>query len=770
MKLYRLEESAISRTSLFRSSLILGAVLLTVAAPPATAQASDEEAVVLPAFSITEAPQNPYQSSQSMSTSRVATAIIDIPQTVSIVTGEFLRDTQSLRILDAAKYVTPVMESSLPIGADRVTLRGFQVSAQFVDGVVISGQDGTSMTLPPYNLERLEIVKGPNAILVPGGSPGGVINSITKSPVFRNTGTYAVTLAEYLGNSAMLDVNRVFGSKDNKAYRVVAAYWTGDGYSLNVEREGFLVAPSVSFAFDTNSSFTLKAEILRNKETNWRGLPIDPGVGTSGDARIYSGVPRDYSFGDDGKRRREEERVIGELKFVIAERVASRLFLMANHAIRDDEPNAGGANTGGLGGGRNPLTGAWTPGFVYNPVTFAPIPAPAQTTIFTRAVFGDYLEFDELHFKNDYAYTWEGEKVTSTTIGGLSANLSRLRWDSWASSADGMPAVDIANLAARSDTPKNIGPKTQNRDASQKDLQVFLFERLSLLDGVLTVAGGLSNYYGELSRLDTRGVPTVVTPSLSNDTTDVNWGIVAKPVEHFSVFYGYNRTGGALPTSILAGSVAPDFNVQVGTQKEFGVKTSLLEGRLTASASYFDISQSNFQVPNSQRVIDPSLPPFVFLDLESKGWEVEMIYEIMPGLTFLGNYTSFEMRDPLDIKQRAVPDDAGAFFLDYRFGDGPLEGLGINLGVSYKGRSPGDTAGGFTAASTPSNEIVNQPSFFLESYTNVDLGFSYRRDNWTARVTVRNLTDNDHVQAALNRAQLFPADPRHFAAEFTYQF
>ena len=120
-------------------------------APPA----QTDEVVELPEFVITEDPDNPYISRKALSSSRVAMDVLDIPQTVSIVTSDFLRDSMSQRMLDAAKYITPVVESTLPIGGDRYTIRGFQVSHEFIDGMVISGEDGYSMSIAPYNIERI---------------------------------------------------------------------------------------------------------------------------------------------------------------------------------------------------------------------------------------------------------------------------------------------------------------------------------------------------------------------------------------------------------------------------------------------------------------------------------------------------------------------------------------------------------------------------------------------------------------------------------------
>src|ERR1044071_5280439 len=194
------------------------------AATPVTTVSKDDIAT-LPAFVITENQANPYISKQALSGTRVAMSTLDLPQTISIVTNEFIQDSMAFRMLDAAKYVTPVVESTLPVGGDRYQIRGFQVSHEFIDGMVISGEDGYSMSLAPYNIERVEIIKGPNAILVPGGSPGGQMNPITKSPLGVNRNTVTLELAQYFGTGANFDVNRVLSKDKRQAARLVGAFW-----------------------------------------------------------------------------------------------------------------------------------------------------------------------------------------------------------------------------------------------------------------------------------------------------------------------------------------------------------------------------------------------------------------------------------------------------------------------------------------------------------------------------------------------------------------
>lgn len=76
-----------------------------------------KDTVTLPQFTITEKVGNPYQSGQALSASRVAMAVQDIPQTISVIPREFIMDSGADRMLDAAKYVTPSWKTRSPTAA-----------------------------------------------------------------------------------------------------------------------------------------------------------------------------------------------------------------------------------------------------------------------------------------------------------------------------------------------------------------------------------------------------------------------------------------------------------------------------------------------------------------------------------------------------------------------------------------------------------------------------------------------------------------------------
>jgi iron complex outermembrane receptor protein len=797
--------AAHARIALFcaGAALALPGIAWSQSTADSTSAPKKEEVTVLPKFTVSAESVSPYQATQALSSSRVAMNIQDIPQSISVVTSDFIKDSMSYRMLDAAKYVTPVVESTLPFGGDRYTIRGFQVSHEFIDGAEISGQDGYSASLMPYNIDRVEIIKGPNAILVPGGSPGGQFNPITKSPVMKNQASATLELAQYFTTAFSTDINRIVSQDRGMAARLVFAYWDNDGYEKNQFRTGYLIAPSFSWQLSPNNQLVIRAEFMQNRETNLGGLPLDPGVGTASGAidgsDLARGLPRDWSFGDRQHdfRHRATERITADLYSTLSDHVTSRLQLMANHVTRLDWGGTNAAISSAGGGSRNPFTGLWEPGVnwsvtAYNngtasapASTAAPITDPS-TWIYTRNATAVNLFYNEAHLRNDYAAKFDTNFVKSTTIAGVAANFSKVQFKVLPGGT--RPSVPNNNLGSITYPDWGFQQPTQtngggNRTGKQEDAQLFVYESAGFLRDHLILSGGVSRFFGQLSRVDSTGIPPANTyPTYNLSTTAKSFGATVKPIKEVSLFYGYNTTGGTMPSSLNPGTFAPDFRNAAGTQKEFGVKTTLLGERLTASVAHFDIQQQNYAVPNSEyytliaqgRIAEANaLPNPLYLNLSSKGWEFESTFAVSKNLTLLGNFTDYKVRQPVtNVRVRGVPDRSWAVYGDYRFTEGLLRGFGVNVGVDYKGDVAGDIATGYTTTRPlPDGTFVpNQPSFYIAGRTLVNLGFSYHAKDWTARLQINNLFDKDYVLAALSRTSVIAGDPRNIKASFTYNF
>ena len=797
------------------TALLLGAAALASAQ---TAPAPKKDDVLnLPTFTITEDPVNPYVSKQALSGTRVAMDIQDIPQTVSIVTSDFIKDTMSQRMLDAAKYITPVVESTLPVGGDRYTIRGFQVSHEFVDGMVISGEDGYSMSLAPYNIERIEIIKGPNAILVPGGAPGGQFNPITKSPVMKDQTSVTLELAQYVGNAISTDTNRIISQEKGIAARMVAAFWNSDGYTKNFYRKGWMLAPSVSWQLSPDHKFIAKGELVYNSESTGINVPLDPSIGSDNYAILARGLPRDFSFGSDlDYRVRKTARITLELLSTLSDHITSRLVASGDHIIREEQGGTSAAIffPDGAGGftafnpTRNPYTGKYEPGVTWtvdNSGPFAiatsaatPIPDPS-TWIYRRNNGANRLYYTEAHLRNDYAAKFEGDIWKSTTIAGLAANFSKTKWKSYIGQPQGADVPNTpAGIAAISYLPQNYpqpaAPASgQNKIAKLSELQLYVYETASFLKDRLLLSGGVSRYYGTLSRTDTSGVQPIGQPSLTISSIAKSYGIVVKPIPGVSVFYSYNTSGATMPGSLSAGNPAiavPPFKPSDGNQKEFGIKTSLFKDTLTLSLAHFNIYQSNYAVPNSEyytlvaqgnQAAANALSTSTYLNVTSKGWELEGSYAVNKNLTLIGNYTTFEYRQPTGVRIRAVPDRHWAAFADYRFTKGVLANFGLNVGVDGKSDMVGESVTALTTSKplqsvtatypgVAAGFVPQQASYKYNGRTLVNLGFSYHAKDWTARIKIDNLLDKDYISVGGSRTAIAVGNPREWRATMTYNF
>ena len=193
----------------------------TTAAPLAT----DEGVTTLSKFTVNSDKDNGYLKTNSATATRIGMEVQRTPLAIEIKSAEFLADTNTQSLTDILRYTSSgsgdnsfssarPANGATPVGT--FTMRGFQVNTYLRNGV----KRYTAFTLD--STERVEIVKGPAALFFGNGAPGGVINYITKQPVFAKIPT---TLSYITGTDHkkkyVLDHNTMFSSK--AAMRIIVA-------------------------------------------------------------------------------------------------------------------------------------------------------------------------------------------------------------------------------------------------------------------------------------------------------------------------------------------------------------------------------------------------------------------------------------------------------------------------------------------------------------------------------------------------------------------
>ncbi len=754
---------------LLPASLLAALTGVGVAVAQTTAVPARSEVVKLNAFEVSGSAPNRYQAAEASSGGRVRTDIFSSSQTINVVPEALLKDVGAVRILDALKFIPGVTESTIPNGLDRITVRGFQIDGATVDGFF----DITQSNVDPLTIERIEVVKGPNAILSPTGSPGGTINNVTKKPLFVDPRhSLRVEYGAFDAGSIEFDsTGRVGDASTKLAYRLLFASRDYKSYWGNTATKRHSVSPSLSYQLNPATKITLQADFATWKAGAYLGIPIDPSSGSNNKARLLSGVSdTDAFYGDDMYRYDDRSAyrlfVTSDLTEHLSVRVAARLsYYYLDNTQLNFAPNNGN------GGARNPNTGLWTPGIIYGPApTFTPSPALVQSRSFNRGGQRSEVRDERQNFQNDWVYARTLGEIKSTTGAGF-AYTRRL--------PDGDQTVlntNINHVPINFDNPflgpyNNLGTFNTKDNITELTRQYYANQSISAFADRLIVSGGVSTFEARNATIRLPGsTNTSSNNSIKSDKNTVNYGVVVKPIKEISLFFGHAENASPVGTNISPAGT-PDFSV--GSQDEFGARARFFENRLQLGVTYFKIAQTAFSVPNPANLTVPApIPPApnLFSDREAKGWELEGTYEITKGFTVIGNYTNFTNRDPNNVPFRGTAEKSAAGWARYEFQDTTLKGFHVSAGANWTDKRPGDAASGLTAASTPTRLIPNLPSFYLEARTLVDLAAGYTTGPWSVQANVDNVFDKKYLMAAISRNAVYAGPGINFRASVTYRF
>jgi catecholate siderophore receptor len=233
------------------------------AADAAAADAEDNGVIIVTGT------RESYAVDLTSTATRTPTRLIDVPQTISIVT-ETQIDDQSLRSIGDVLRTVPGATVGQGEGhRDQITLRGNNSTADFfVDGL----RDDVQYYRGLYNVERIEILKGPNAMIFGRGGGGGVINRVTKRPLANSfvRGTASVDSE----GGYLLDADLNYGINDMAAVRLNAVYERFDTFRDVYRGDRFAVNPTAAFSFGGRTRIDLSYEYAQDDRVVDRGLPL----------------------------------------------------------------------------------------------------------------------------------------------------------------------------------------------------------------------------------------------------------------------------------------------------------------------------------------------------------------------------------------------------------------------------------------------------------------------------------------------------------------
>ncbi|PYQ02096.1 MAG: hypothetical protein DMF82_17035 [Acidobacteria bacterium] len=184
-----------------------------------------------------------YQVADISSATRTLTPLRDVPQAVTVATRELMRDQLMTGMGDVLRYVPGVAVHQGENNRDQAIIRGNSSSADFfLDGV----RDDVQYYRDLYNLECVEALKGPTAMIFGRGGGGGVVNRVRKEAVFSPLSELTLQGGDYRHKRAAVDLDRPLS--DEIALRVNGMYESSDSFRRAVGRERYALNPTLTFA------------------------------------------------------------------------------------------------------------------------------------------------------------------------------------------------------------------------------------------------------------------------------------------------------------------------------------------------------------------------------------------------------------------------------------------------------------------------------------------------------------------------------------------
>jgi len=687
-------------TQISRSALLLGCATLAF---PALAQDYDESAEGRDARILVT---GDILQSNAINSVKTPTPIIDVPQSLTITTEEEILDRGFTSIGQIVDYTPGVNNSQGEGHRDAIVFRGVRSTADFfIDGM----RDDVQYYRGLYNLEQVEILRGPNALLFGRGGTGGVLNRVTKKGAVGETfvgGQLAVdTFGEF---SVFSDIN--LSSSNNAAFRLNAAYESLNNHRDFFDGERIGINPTARFMLGEKTVVDLSYEYADHDRF------IDRGIPTGTDGRPVEAF-EDIVFGDE------------ELNFDSLE--AHLLRANVQHSFSE---NWKGVFSAFYGDYDKVYSNFYASG--YNQL--------ASPDVVTTDGYIDYTDRQNLILSGNLVGEFETGAIDHTLLIGAeylntSSDQSRFNpvWDQTDDDNEDFLIGRPLNLrngigVNASGNPTTVAFSDLNDD-TRVDIDVFslyIQDEIELTDWLNVVVGGRFDSFD----ITVNNVPGAEIRSRKDEEFSPRGGVIIKPQENISIYASYSesflpRSGEQFANINGNNALAPD----TFTNLEAGIKWDFNQG-LSLTAAVFDIEQSRTQpADNDPETLD-------VIDSNIQGFEVQLQGQVMDGWTISAGYSYLDgaQVDAFGndgLRPRELPENMFSIWNQVEV----TSRFGIGIGLTHQSDSF-ITNGNITYAGPNGDEVVTRA--VLPAYTRVDAAAYYDvSDNLRLQVNVENLTD-----------------------------
>lgn len=661
------------------------------------------------------------------------TPLEQLPQSVAVVSGDLLKVEGITRLDDALSLVSGIAQQNNFGGLwDAYAIRGFAGNENLPSGYLVNGFNWGRGFVGPRDMsdvERIEVVKGPDSALFGRGEPGGTVNIVTKKPLFQEQGYAALSGGSYQDYRAEADVTGPLTSW--LAGRINGAYENSHSFRDTVKWDKYVVTPSFFARIGNRTTLSYELEVIR------QAIPFDRGVvGRNGQLGI---IPISTFLGEPGNGPTVVDVISHQVGF--------------QHDFRDGwtlQLGLGALRSSLLGTGEDPELGA-----SHNPFL------QGSDILARRRRARNYHSNDVVPRGEISGKFSTGSLVHHVLFG---ADYDHLRLDQ-ALNQYRPPVVTPTTTIAQLNGVNIFDPVYGNLPAmkpftntleTDEDWGTYAQDQIDFGAKWRLHAGVRYDDYRQslLTRI------TGATSQQNDTAVSPDVGLVFSPIDDIELYASYGK-GFRPNTGQDAHGIA--FQPENTRSYEAGLKFKTAEGWLNGTADVFKTDKTNVLTT------DPANPGFSLAAgaAESRGVELDLNgrlpakFSYRLSYAYVDAYFSKPVLDP-DFGRPLpagtplinVPKNSGTYMLmrDFRVGQALVNTGGA---VTYVSRELGETG----------------TTFYLPSYTLVKVfGAVTFTDAFQLSAYVDNLFNRTYYVNSYAQLWVTPGAPRTFNVKATYRF
>jgi len=701
----------------FKRRPLAAAIFLTLSMPQlAHAQAASGEQT-LPEVKVMEqaeradGPVTGYRATRSGTFTRTDTPLNEIPASVTVVPAQLMKDQAMQSMGDVIRYVPGVLMHQGEGNRDQIILRGTSTTADFyVDGV----RDDAQVFRDLYNLERVEVLKGPGGMAFGRGGAGGVVNRVTKRPLFGHVGEASVALSSWNQVRGTADIGEKVN--DAAAWRLNLMVEDADSFRDGVDLKRWAVNPTVTFALGTQTALTVGYEHLDDDRTADRGFPSFSGTPFNADPARF--------FGNAGQSR--------------AGSAVDGFYATLEHEFD------GGWQL------KNSFRATHYDKFYQNVYPGSAVNAANNLTL---SAYNNANQRTNIFNQTDLTRKFSAAGFEHTVLVGVelgSQDSTNLRNTGFFGAATGV-TVPAGNPIATATSFRQNGTDANN-NAKAGIAAAYIQDQIAFSKQWKAIAGLRFDHF-KVDFDDRRRLTPATDASRTDSEFSPRAGLIWEPTAAQTYYTSYSYA--FLPSAEQLGLTANTVNLAPETAKnyEIGARWDLLP-KLTLSAALFRTDRNNV------RVADPANPGLFVKtgQLRSEGFEIGLQGEVTRYWQVYGGFSNLDARVqkpfnsgttattatiiPAGNKLALTPEHTLSLWNKVDLGGG----WGAGLGIIYQ-----------SSAFAAVDNTVTLPSF-----TRLDGAVYYSFMGGKARLALNaeNLTDKKYFPTADGNNNISPGSPR----------